>query len=353
MDNLFDRLMELFQSTGPVNWRLAREIAESVAGPAEPIDPEVAEDYLQLAAAAAVRLGQDTSLPVERVPTKIDPLDRRGWAGATLEGLGYLVEPLVGKMPGASGAGPFDMLAAIGPALLGLQVGSTVGMMSRTALGRFDLSVPVLDRPSVAFLVPNIEDFAAANDLDRRQVRLWAASLETAHHAVGAVPWMGDHVRNLTARLYDHISFDESGMQEMLGSIQDPSSLERLLEEQGGVAPIELTEEGEAVANDLAALAATVGGYAGEVVAATTGAFLPDLDRISDAMASRESVPSPLSSLVGAAESSTPDGAQFASQVARRWGPESLERLWEEPEHLPTIDELGDPLGWAARVLLD
>ena len=31
-DNLFDRLADLFRSSGPVNWRLAREIAESVAG---------------------------------------------------------------------------------------------------------------------------------------------------------------------------------------------------------------------------------------------------------------------------------------------------------------------------------
>ncbi len=30
-DNLFDRLADLFRSNGPVNWRLAREIAESLA----------------------------------------------------------------------------------------------------------------------------------------------------------------------------------------------------------------------------------------------------------------------------------------------------------------------------------
>ena len=37
-DNLFDRLADLFRSPGLVNWRLAREIAESAAGTADPVE---------------------------------------------------------------------------------------------------------------------------------------------------------------------------------------------------------------------------------------------------------------------------------------------------------------------------
>ena len=35
-DNLFDRLFELLNTPGPVNWRLGREITQSLAGAAEP-----------------------------------------------------------------------------------------------------------------------------------------------------------------------------------------------------------------------------------------------------------------------------------------------------------------------------
>jgi uncharacterized protein (DUF2342 family) len=45
------------------------------------------------------------------------------------------------------------------------------------------------------------------------------------------------------------------------------------------------------------------------------------------------------------------DGS-FCAEVVRRWGEESLETMWERPEHLPGYGELTDPVGWAARVLL-
>ena len=39
-DSIFSRLFELFQSPGPVNWRLADEVRKSLVGAAEPVDPE-------------------------------------------------------------------------------------------------------------------------------------------------------------------------------------------------------------------------------------------------------------------------------------------------------------------------
>ena len=38
-DNIFDRLFELFQSPGPVNWKLGAEVRKSLAGDPEPIEP--------------------------------------------------------------------------------------------------------------------------------------------------------------------------------------------------------------------------------------------------------------------------------------------------------------------------
>jgi uncharacterized protein (DUF2342 family) len=46
-------------------------------------------------------------------------------------------------------------------------------------------------------------------------------------------------------------------------------------------------------------------------------------------------------------------GASFCSDIERRFGREALDDLWQGPERLPTAEELEDPVGWAARVLLD
>ena len=61
-DNLFDRLRHLLETRGPVNWGLAREIAESVAGPAEPVDPWVAEEFEDLTHTAALRIAAASPL---------------------------------------------------------------------------------------------------------------------------------------------------------------------------------------------------------------------------------------------------------------------------------------------------
>ena len=37
-DNLFEQLFELFNQPGPVNWKLAEEIAGSLSGEADPVE---------------------------------------------------------------------------------------------------------------------------------------------------------------------------------------------------------------------------------------------------------------------------------------------------------------------------
>ena len=43
----------------------------------------------------------------------------------------------------------------------------------------------------------------------------------------------------------------------------------------------------------------------------------------------------------------------FCVEIEQRWGDRALERVWEQPENLPTLTELTDPVGWTARVMMD
>ena len=91
-DNLFDRLFELLQTPGPVNWRLGKEITGSLAGPAEPLEPKVAEEYQELTLAAQLRLADRLSLDVSTTHT-IHPVDRQMWAERNEQSFRYLIEP--------------------------------------------------------------------------------------------------------------------------------------------------------------------------------------------------------------------------------------------------------------------
>ena len=47
------------------------------------------------------------------------------------------------------------------------------------------------------------------------------------------------------------------------------------------------------------------------------------------------------------------DAAAFCDEVVERWGEDTLATVWDEPDNMPTLAELTDPIGWAARVMLD
>ena len=353
-DNLFDRLADLMRSSGPVNWRLAREIAESVAGQAEPIDPWLDEEYRDLAATAARIVDQHTPLDPALVAVPAVITDRRGWATANVESLAYLAEPLAEKLA-ADASSP---LQPLGPALLGMQMGATIGTMAQTVLAGFDLGLPPGAASGPEFVVANIEAFAGDSGLDPRQTRMWIALHEVTHHAAYAVPWLREHVLNLAHDFVEGLEFDLGGIERRIEALQDPEALQQMMHEPTGIAGLLTPEDEGAAAGRLRGILAVVEGYADQLVRRAAGDLIPDAGALRTAIDGRRSDPSPGEELLEQAiafdlrHASHRLGDEFCGEVRRRWGDEALERIWEGPEMLPDERELEDPVGWAARVLL-
>jgi putative hydrolase len=359
-DNLFERLFELFQSPGPINWKLAHEVTGSLAGHQEPIDPELAEEYQELSLAAQLRLAPHAPFDVSagRLP---DPVDRAGWAAANEQSFAYLIAPLADKLtPGIASTGPLSaMLGPMGPALLGMQAGTMVGFMSHRVLGQFDTGVPALDARAASLVVPNVEDFAVEHSIDAHQVRLWAALHEIGSHAVLAVAWVGGHLRELLGEFFEGLEFDPSGLLEQLGSLQEPADFERLVAGSEELPALLGRKDQPTEVGRLQGALGFLEGYVDHLAGRAALEVLPDLGRIDEAHSRRRAEPTQveqmLHQLVGLdlQRSRATDAARFCSEVSRRWGEEPLDGIWQGPERLPTVDELTDPVGWAARVLLD
>ena len=358
-DNIFDRLAELLQSAGPVNWRLGRQIAESVAGAAEPVDPWVAEEYEELGRTAVMLLERSGAADPEPV-APLTILDARGWAADNLEGFAYLAEPLADKLGGGggmpAGVGMEAIFGQLGPALVGLQVGSLAGTMARTLLGSFDAALPPLGTgPQV--VVANVEALAAAEGLDPRQARLWAVVREVSHQALLAGPWLAGHLEALVAEYIGGLEMRTDQLEERLQGLQDPGELERMMSEPGGLGGLAAGPELERVRNDLMAALAVLDGFGRAAVGSAAGTLLPDLADIEAATARRRTEESPervIEQMLGIEidPELAAAAAGFAGEITSRWGDGAAGRLWEGPDGLPTIAELHDPVGWAARVLL-
>ena len=362
-DNLFEQLFRLLQSSGPVNWKVAREVTKSLAGEHEPIEPAITEEYTELAVAAELRIEATSALPTSP-GGDLQPTDRATWAADNQQNFRILIEPLadkltMGELP-SEAASMAAMLQPLGPALLGVQAGTMVGFMSHRVLGQFDTGVPTMDHDRPYLVVPNIEGFAVDHGLDQREVRLWAALHETAFHRILAVEWLRGHFVGLVTAFYDSVEFDLAGLMGKLSSLDDPAELEALIGENQEGMPALLKAE-----SDPERLAAVQGftvfveGYGDYVVRRAAADLLTELDRIEEAYNRRRAEPDQaeqsLQQLAGLdlQRHRARDAAAFCTDISRRWGDDALDRIWEDPAHLPTLTEITDPVGWAARVLLD
>ena len=370
-EGIFEQLFKLLQSSGPVNWNLAREVTKSLAGPAQPIEPAVSEEYMELAHAAELRISATTDLPS---PTagELNPTDRATWAAENQQAFRILVEPLSDKLSEISDAGAIPglpenlggmdmgaMLAPLGPALLGVQAGTMVGFMSHRILGQFDTGIPAMDHDRLYVIVPNLDAFAIDHGVDHRQVRFWAALHEVAFHRIMAVEWVRGRFVTLVEAFYESVRLDLSDLMGKLGSMSDPEEMQRMFDAEQEGNGLLRAESDPARLAEIQAFTAFIEGYADRVVRIAGGELLPGIDRIEEAYNRRRTEPSQaeqfLQQFVGLSLDRwrAKDASAFCDQVVERWGDNALHKVWEDPANMPTLAELSDPIGWNARVLLD
>ena len=356
-DNIFDQLMELFNQPGPVNWKLAAEVAHQMSGTAEPVDPWLAEEYQDLARLAELQVTSASGLTITQALTA-QPVDRRTWVDENLQSFRYLVEPLSAKLATDLGSSqPF--LQPLAPALLGMQMGVMIGFLSNRILGQFDIGMPSAEAKALYFVVPNIEAFASSNHLDPKQVRLWIALHEVTHHAEFSVPWVRPRFLEMVTGYIEGLDLQSEQFTRRFEAITDPTQMQSLFDDPAGLAGW-IGEPSDREALDrIQAFMAFVEGYAEYIMDVAAPNLLPDLDRMRSAVEERRSAPSEseqaLNRLLGLElkQEQYELGAEFCRQVARRWGGTKLAKIWEDPDNLPTLSELADPTAWAARVLLD
>lgn len=335
-DDLFARLFELFNQPGPINWKLAGEVARHLAGERAVIDPWAAEQMVELGHFAQARLEPEAPFPLAPPPDVV-VVDSRQWVEQMLEGFGYLAETIAD-----SAAGP---VPGMGAALAGMQVGSVVGTIASAYAGAFEAGLPIERPGSLVLLGPGIERVHQSTGVDPREVRLWAVASEIVHRGLFSVPWLTEHLSRLLGSYAVHLVPDPDKVMELFSSdpevlaAGDPAALERMM---GGT---EALPHRRALEGFLALST----GYTRALVSRAFAQMLPSLDRLRSPGPSEGfmlGIPLANSDL-------TRQGAQFCMEVEKRYGKEAVDGIWIGPERLPLATELGDPVGWAARVLLE
>lgn len=356
---------------GPVNWDLAKQVAQDSVG-AEP----GTSSSDQQAVADAIRLADLWLDPLTTLPagaTAAEAWTRRQWIDATQPAWAELTEPVARKVVEAMGqavpaelvaqqvAAPLlGMLGQVGGVLFGAQLGQALGSLSGEVVGVTDIGLPLGSAGLAALLPSGVAAFAEGLQIPVDEVRLFLALREAAHHRLFVhVPWLRAHLFGAVSAYANGIRVDTEALQSAMHDFDasDPEALQRALggRPDSGLLVLQPTPEQEAALKRLETALALVEGWVDEVVEAAASAHLPKAGALREAVRRRRAVGGPaeqtFATLVGLElrPRRLRDAAALWAALREAKGIEGRDGVWAHPDLLPATEDLDDPLGFVQR----
>ncbi|MCA1839041.1 MAG: zinc-dependent metalloprotease [Actinomycetota bacterium] len=351
--------------SGPVNWQIATQIARAVAGAGKLTKSPAASDTSTFQEAVRIaemqltaRLGTDPSSHL----TEVRLIDRVGWVDLNFETLRPMIDRLAARLSGQFGvpgmASPPQLQTffdALGPFLIGSQVGFLTGHLARQQLSGYDLPLPSHGPDLVTFIFPNIVGVAEELDLDDKQFTLWVALHESAHRAVFSQhPWVPKHLLDLVTGYIDAAQIDLAEIMSKLENIGETDALAQLTQRPDQLLPLLVNDEQKGHLPKIQAFLAVIEGHADHLVEQISGGgLIPESEKISEAIVRRRAETSSadrlLNQLLGVdlKPETYRAGVRFIKAVAEAG---RQEVLWRGPDSLPLLDEITQPSAWLSRV---
>lgn len=367
VQRLIAQLQQMFAASGsgPVNWDLARQVAAShLSSYGDP--PVDAAD--RAAVVEALHLADLWLEPTTAFPSGVRTAtawNRNEWIYHTLEVWKKLCDPVAARMVGAmkelvpeeaSGAlGPMQsMVAALGGALFGGQLGQALGSLAAEVLSAGDIGLPLGPAGTAAMLPGNITAYGEGLEIGPDQLRLYVALREAAHQRLfGHVPWLRGHVLSAVETYAAGIRVDREAVEEAMSKV-DPTDPETMRELQvEGIFSPESSPEQAAALSRLETALALVEGWVCHVVDTSVADRLPDGVRLAETFRRRRAAGGPAEQTFAALV-----GLELRPRRLREatalWHALTIHRgvtgrdgVWGHPDLLPTEEDFADPEAYA------
>lgn len=375
------QVFRMLQSTGPVNWEVAEQVAawtcgvdpdsgEPAADP-EP-DPESKARFDGLVRAAQTHAASATGL-TEVLAVPVNIVNRGTWAAAAIGGLHTVIEALAGALAGSDPPAPHDepatdplagLMTFFGPVMIGVQAGTMIGFLAQGSHALYDLPLPLTGEPQLTFVLSNIDAFAESWSLPADDLQFALALRESVHAAQRSVPWVRERLLRLSSSYVSAYRFDPAVLEAHLADIDisDPESwgpTAQVALDPAALLDAMQTPEQDPVLRDLRRFAAVLEGYADVLLDAVGDDLVPSLSRIDEALrrhqVDRGRAEVFVDRLLGLelGRDQYELGVEFCRGVVQRVGIEGLNRLWDGEVMVPTAAEIEAPGLWLARIDLE
>lgn len=347
---------------GAVDWEVARRVANRVAG-REPFAQSyhydsLEPDFAELTAQAEELVGRATGLRSLAGPARPRVADRAMWIDANLASFQRLLRPLLQKMDPKVGGGP---LGSVARRVSGAELGMLLGWMATRVLGQYDLLVIEDEHPDeqdiVYYVGPNVLMMEKRYAFPPREFRLWLALHEVTHRAqFTGIPWLRGYFLSLVDQLLASVEPDPQRLFAAVHDVLEKKRSGRDPLSDGGVVGILATPEQKEALDKVSGMMSLLEGH-GDVTMDRAGAgLIPNADRFGRVLRQRrqqtKGLMRLLQRLVGieAKLQQYAQGEAFIAAVEAHGGPELLDRAFEAPENLPTINEIREPSLWLTRM---
>ncbi len=340
-----------------VDWDLASRVGRRVApkGPDIGIgEARLVVRHLQQSALAAVDVVAAVSGLAAPVQDNTVVVDRPMWIDSNIAGIARLVQPLGDVLAERTGSGAGRTAGAV---VSGGQLGAAMGWLSGKVLGQYEVFVPAGMQPRLLLVAPNIVAAERSMQVPVEDFRLWVCLHEEAHRVqFGASPWLADH---FTGEVNTFLMAADVGAAEaMKRLVVVLKTLVRVIggDEQASIVQAVQNPAQQEVFERLSALMSLLEGHAEWVMDAAGPSVIPSLSTLRTAFEHRRANPGQADGLLrrllgmDAKLRQYSHGRAFVTSVVEQVGVEGLNRVWDSPKTLPTLDEIGTPSLWVARV---
>ncbi len=380
LGQIFTRLGQMFSgagtamssgtSSGPVNYDLARQLANSSIGFVAPIPAGTTAAISDAVRLAETWLDGATALPAGTTRTVTwTPTD---WIDNTLDTWKRLCDPVAEQIStvwasalpeeAKAMAGPLlSMISQMGGMAFGSQLGQALGRLSKEVLTSTDVGLPLGPAGTAALMPEAVEAFASGLEQPRSEVVTFLAAREAAHHRLFShVPWLSSQLLNTVESYAKGIKIDMSGIEELAqgfnpASMTDPAAMEQLLNQ--GIFEPKTSPEQAAALERLETLLALIEGWVQTVVSAALGDRIPGTAALSETLRRRRASGGPaeqtFATLVGLElrPRKLREAASLWERLTEAAGMDARDAVWQHPDLLPSASDLDDPAGFIDHVI--
>lgn len=363
MSQLNQALGQMGTSDQSVNWKLVADQARQIAaGESQASSAEVQQNVAAAMPLANLWLNEVTT--VAQLTQEPKFLSRELWVQDALPLFRALANPVAERMSSAltetmQTNAPEElaallgnasaMMKSLGSAMFAMQLGQSLGKLSKEVLSGGDIGLPIFADQRAAFVSQNLGNYISELDVEADQVFLYLAIRELAHARLFKQSrWLREHVITQISQYANDIKIDTDRIEELTRDF-DPNDTSALQEAfQNGAFIAARSEDQNRALESIENTLALIEGWVDAVTDQATGR-LPKSIAIGEAVRRRRASGGPAEKTFGQLiglelrPRRLREAAQLWREISVKLGNEKRDALWAHPDLLPTAEEIANP----------